>query len=285
MKLLSFIIAAAVCVAVVPLLSAEAESETEVFTTVTTDRSVYNSTEPIDITVAVTNAGSEVITIPFPSSLQQYYCVNGLDSGNVVYDLKYHVIVWWWLTNITLEPGQTDSLTIYSTSGKDSWCRASSDGDPVRKPGYYVINGMLNVMSHLSYDIGQKVIVISDNKTSPSAAITFSKNIAAVGDSVLFDASMSENVVSQNNLLEYRWDWNTDGTYDTNWTNESSAEHSFTEAGEYIVTVQVRDPAGLVSEATTTVYVDVAVPEFRAASIMVVVLALFVLAAYRRKLR
>jgi hypothetical protein len=281
MKLSSFIIAAMLCVAFVPLLSAEANGETEVFTTVTTEKDVYNTTEPIDITVAVTNAGSDTVRIPFSSSLQQYYCVYRLETGSVVYNLWGHVIVLYWLTNITLGPGETDSWTIHNTTGKDSWARASVNGTPVRSPGYYVIEGLLDSWM-FDYEIGQKVIAISDNMTSPSASIKASKNEAAAGEDILFDASDSTDVV-QNSLLEYRWDWEADGSYDTNWTNVSSAMHSFTEAGVHFVKVQIRDPAGLENEATTSVFIDTVLPEFPALGLVVLGLLVVVLALSRTR--
>ena len=83
-----------------------------------------------------------------------------------------------------------------------------------------------------------------------------------MGGEILFDASTSVDVAQQPGRLECRWDWNVDGDYDINWSSKSSANHSFSETGEFSVRVQARDSAGLLSEAETSVFVDTAIPEF-----------------------
>lgn len=41
--------------------------------------------------------------------------------------------------------------------------------------------------------------------------------------------------------LEYRWDWDSDGVWDTDWSQSTEATHAFTEPGLTSVTVETRD--------------------------------------------
>jgi len=79
------------------------------------------------------------------------------------------------------------------------------------------------------------------------------------GTAVLFDGSASYD--PEGDPLEYRWDLNGDGDWDTNWS--SSPTTSFTWGDNYFgdVNLQVRDLLGLKGEDSTTVQVNNVVPE------------------------
>jgi len=55
---------------------------------------------------------------------------------------------------------------------------------------------------------------------------------------VLCDASGS---ASRSRALEYRWDFDGDGTWDTDWESEATIEHRFSGADTFTVIVKVRD--------------------------------------------
>jgi len=55
---------------------------------------------------------------------------------------------------------------------------------------------------------------------------------------VVCDASGS---TSRSRALEYRWDFDGDGTWDTAWSSAATAEHRFTGADTFTVVVKVRD--------------------------------------------
>lgn len=72
----------------------------------------------------------------------------------------------------------------------------------------------------------------------PAADLTVTPTAGTVLTDFVFDASGS---VSGNRALEFRWDWENDGTWDTDWSSESSATRRFA-AGDTIVTVvEVRE--------------------------------------------
>ena len=76
---------------------------------------------------------------------------------------------------------------------------------------------------------------------------------APEGSTVLFDASGSSD--PEGDALEYRWDLDNDGTWDTDWSSSPSA--SFTWGDDYTgkARIQVRDLLGLTGEALADVNV------------------------------
>ena len=57
------------------------------------------------------------------------------------------------------------------------------------------------------------------------------------------------------NLLQVRWDWESDGTWDTAWSTEATAQHQFAVLGTYNVTMEAKDTGGLTGSQTATVIV------------------------------
>ena len=78
------------------------------------------------------------------------------------------------------------------------------------------------------------------------------------GDSTLlfeFNAGESEDDRSFSISLQYRWDFNEDGVWDTEFTKSSAITHRFIHPGIYSVAVEVRDIDGLSATARDTVTV------------------------------
>jgi len=61
-------------------------------------------------------------------------------------------------------------------------------------------------------------------------------------------------------LLQMRWDWETDGVWDTPWSHNATEEHRFTVPGTYSVTMEVIDPGNLSANRTATVIVSAVPP-------------------------
>src|SRR3989442_6500165 len=57
------------------------------------------------------------------------------------------------------------------------------------------------------------------------------------------------------NLLQVRWDWESDGVWDTAWSNDAMAQHQFAVPGTYNVTLEAKDTGGLKGKQTATVIV------------------------------
>jgi len=72
-----------------------------------------------------------------------------------------------------------------------------------------------------------------------------------------FDTSKSYDSQYSRQSLEYRFDWNSDGVYDTVYKVKTGWRHMFDKPGNYRVTMEVKDPEGL----TSTWYQEITVIE------------------------
>jgi nitrous oxidase accessory protein NosD len=99
------------------------------------------------------------------------------------------------------------------------------------------------------------------------------------------DSSGSFDAETPTSDLWFRWDYEGDGTWDTEWTQEMSVEHEFFTGGTYNITVQVLDPSGLNSTATVSVQViDEVIPEFSSPVVIVaVIVVMMVILAFSRR--
>ncbi len=107
---------------------------------------------------------------------------------------------------------------------------------------------------------------------APAASFTY--DAVDLGGVLLysFNASSSTDDEDTEDLLEMRWDWDGDGTWDTEWTTDTTVAHTFDEAGSYDVVLEVRDSMGLTNTTTVTVEVEgTAIPEFSGHSMLVVI--------------
>jgi uncharacterized protein (TIGR02145 family) len=72
---------------------------------------------------------------------------------------------------------------------------------------------------------------------------------------VILDASASTDLDFPDSQLMYRWDWNNDRIWDTDWLADPQAEHVFVEEFFHFVRLQVRSSRGLTNEAVQKVRV------------------------------
>ena len=121
--------------------------------------------------------------------------------------------------------------------------------------------------------------------TAPDAEFTVTPSFGDTSTLFVLDATGSSDLEDDASVLEYRWDWEGDGIWDTDWSLDEDATHQYLAADTYTVMLEVRDTGGLVGSASEDVVVsDVAIPEFTTVLIPVVaVLALFVVAMRRRE--
>lgn len=78
----------------------------------------------------------------------------------------------------------------------------------------------------------------STNETL-KADVSLSDTNGTVGIPVLFDGSKSS--VSEGIITGYRWDFTSDGTYETDWLNNPKTTHTFNTEGIFKVTLQVKN--------------------------------------------
>ena len=120
------------------------------------------------------------------------------------------------------------------------------------RPGIAVDRGGA-VASPVVDDTGDTDLTSTMANDPPTADITHSPTSPEVGQTVSFDASGSTD--SDGTLVEYAWDFDGDGTYETS-TAEPTVTHSYSTAGTRSATVRVTDDDGTTDTATTTVGVN-----------------------------
>ena len=82
----------------------------------------------------------------------------------------------------------------------------------------------------------------------PTATFTVDDQTPAVGQTITFDASLSED--SDGEIVTYTWNFGDNST-----AEEVNPTHSYDAAGEYVVTLTVVDDHGLSSSNSTTLTV------------------------------
>ena len=109
----------------------------------------------------------------------------------------------------------------------------------------------------MNYVITTKNGTITSNveNFAPVANFTISPPAGRVGTNFLFDASESTDDKDDLVQLQMRWDFDSDGEWDTEWSNTSEVNHSYSGGGSYVVTLAVKDKGGLTGVCNHTLNV------------------------------
>jgi len=98
---------------------------------------------------------------------------------------------------------------------------------------------------------------ITVTNAPPVGAFTFSPSDGATTVTpILFDASTSSDEESPLADLLVRWDWESDGVWDTDWMTEKTYETNLDTEGMRTVTLGIRDPNGQSATASAQVEID-----------------------------
>lgn len=102
----------------------------------------------------------------------------------------------------------------------------------------------------------------TDVNTPPNADFTVrserglaDRNSGTTGVVFEFRASPSRDKESASSEMRFRWDFESDGEWDTYFSRSKTTEHTFEQSGVYAVTLQVLDGGGLLDEETKDVTV------------------------------
>lgn len=93
------------------------------------------------------------------------------------------------------------------------------------------------------------------SNTAPIASFTVDPSSGNTDIQFSFDASGcsdNEDAISQ---LEVRWDWENDGTWDTNYSTNKTTTHQYTAESSYTVKLEVKDTGGLTNSTTRQILV------------------------------
>jgi len=136
------------------------------------------------------------------------------------------------------------------------WSSEETADHKYSTPGTYEVILQVRNSDGLT-DEARLSITIAEEGAAPDAQIRITsdtyladKDVGTTATEFKFNASYSSDEEDYSSYLEVRWDYEGDGDFDTTWSTEKTAYHQFLAAGEYEVTLEVRDTAGNVSEAS-----------------------------------
>ena len=89
----------------------------------------------------------------------------------------------------------------------------------------------------------------------PLAFFTISPPIGDTSTMFSFDATGSTDRETASEQLEVRWDWENDGSWDTDYSPEKVASHQYSNAGTFLIRLEVKDDGGLTSRVTKQLFV------------------------------
>ena len=98
----------------------------------------------------------------------------------------------------------------------------------------------------------------SSNATAatPIADFVFEPAVGNTSSNIKFNASSSSNPGGNFSDLSFRWDWQDDGTFDTSWSGNYTAEHQYTSPGVFRVRLEVKNLTGQIGNTTALVPID-----------------------------
>lgn len=109
----------------------------------------------------------------------------------------------------------------------------------------------------------ERVEVVLDGVNTPPEATITARTARGIADlnsgttntEFRLSAHSSKDYETSSSQLKVRWDFETDGQFDTFFSRSKNTRHTFEEPGVYVVTLEVLDGGGLVSTATKEVMV------------------------------
>lgn len=121
------------------------------------------------------------------------------------------------------------------------------------EPGVYMVTLTVVDNDGRSSMKNTTTTIKSSIDTTPPVVIIFSPATPKVDDQIHFTASLNDD--TEGTIIGYRWDFNSDGVYDTDWLTTPVSTYTFSSPGSYVVTLQVKDTLHVVSSTTTTVFI------------------------------
>lgn len=89
-----------------------------------------------------------------------------------------------------------------------------------------------------------------DSNSAPIAIFSISPEEGDTRITFIFDASQSFDTEDTISLLQAHWDWEDDGTWDTEYSTDKIASHKYTEPGDYTVRMEIKDIEGMTGQKT-----------------------------------
>ncbi len=175
------------------------------------------------------------------------------DLGDMMKNNSQAVALWVW------QGYQADGAQAFMTAASDIFSKVTFVFEIL---GYGneqapFIWDLIFAQRDVTYYVTQQdgAIVSTEQNDAPAADFTISPPAGVVTTEFTFDASSTSDDIDALSALQFRWDWESDGTWDVEWSSQTSQTHTYTEAGSYTVTLEVKDSGGLVASITHNVNV------------------------------
>src|SRR5213593_1582157 len=139
------------------------------------------------------------------------------------------------LTAVSVPVGATTSCVPASISGtQTSTCTITGTN-----AGSYAvtITGTSGALVHTA------PVAVTITAPGPTAHFGYSPTVPSVNDTITFDATSSTDS-DPSATLQARWDWESDGTWDTTLSSTLTAQHAFAASGSYTVKLEIQDSRG-----------------------------------------
>jgi len=122
-------------------------------------------------------------------------------------------------------------------------------------------NGIGDIPYVISTNQQDRFPLISRFSDAPPVAIISPTGLACnTNGSLLANASRSHDALDGQESLEFRWDWNADGIWDTAWVRDTLTAHRYTQIGTFTIALEVQDSCCNVVRTTATVMVEDVAP-------------------------
>lgn len=129
--------------------------------------------------------------------------------------------------------------------------RVSSISHKFTNPGQYDVKMEVLDGSGQVHSVVKRIVIVEN--TPPRALFKVDKIVAPENSLFRFETYLSEDDQYSKNYLSYRFDWNGDGTFDTNSQNKSVWNHLFRDPGSYKVIMEATDPEGATDQTYLTI--------------------------------
>jgi len=119
--------------------------------------------------------------------------------------------------------------------------------------GTYTVK-MIVMDSNGDTDDTTKTVTVPN--TAPTGSFTISPDSGTIDTVFTFDASGCSDLENDVSLLQVRWDWENDGTWDTDYSTTKTATHQYSSIGTYTVNLEVKDNGNSTSTLEKNVIVE-----------------------------
>ena len=211
----------------------------------------YYSANPLffDLTSIVNQPPVASFTVaPASGTMNTDFVVNASSSTDAEDPSSELLVRWDWESD-----GTWDTLWLSEKVANHTY---TSDGTFVIKLEVKDTGGLA--------DTATQAVVVTNN--APTASFTISPTSGSPGDTFEFNASGSSDPEDSLSELLVRWDFNGDGSWDSDWSTQKTVTYIYNDAGTFDVKLQVKDSGGLtntsheelvVEEASTVLWIAV----------------------------